>query len=308
MGILIFGIILFAVGMVIRSSSKSLGSSGSKVAGTVLSLVSLGLVILGFFTIGSAAVKVIDAGSVGVSHAFGKVSDKPLLPGVRFVPPWSEVERYSTREEQFPAAREEAEVMAALSSEQMGMTVDVAVRWQIDPISAPKIFTEIGGEPQIHAVVLNAIRNGVRDGMAQFSINEIGQRSRIAEVMRAEVDSALITQPRVGGEPFRIATITAFFLRNLQPPEQVVNAINAKIAQEQQIQTEKHRVEVARLQSEQQRLLNQTLTAEALMKQYLEVLGEMKTSNNLVVLVPTEGGSPLLDLAALRRNIKPGGQ
>ena len=88
----------------------------------------------------------------------------------------------------------------------------------------------------------------------------------------------------------------------------VVNAINGKIAQEQQIQTEKHRVEVARLQSEQQRLLNQTLTAEALMKQYLEVLHDMKTSNNLVVLVPTEGGVPLLDLAALRRNLKAAGQ
>src|SRR5262245_6598799 len=121
--------------------------------------------------------------------------------------------------------------------------------------------------------------------------------------MRSEVDSALATRPRGGGQRFRIATITAFFLRNLQPPEQVVNAINAKIAQEQQIQTEKHRVEVARLQSEQQRLLNQTLTAEALMKQYLEVLHDMRTSNNLVVLVPTEGGVPLLDLAALKKTV-----
>src|SRR5262245_16852714 len=122
--------------------------------------------------------------------------------------------------------------------------------------------------------------------------------------MRSEVDSALATRPRGGGQPFRIAIVTAFFLRNLQPPEQVVNAINAKIAQEQQIQTEKHRVEVARLQSEQQRLLNQTLTAEALMKQYLEVLHDMKHSNNPVILVPTEGGTPFLDLAPLRKNIK----
>jgi hypothetical protein len=40
------------------------------------------------------------------------------------------------------------------------------------------------------------------------------------------------------------------------------------------------------------------------MKQYLEVLHDMRTSNNLVVLVPTEGGAPLLDLNALRRNIR----
>jgi hypothetical protein len=61
---------------------------------------------------------------------------------------------------------------------------------------------------------------------------------------------------------------------------------------------------VARLQAEQQRLLNQTLTAEALTKQYLEVLHDMRNSNSLVVMVPTEGGLPLLDLAALRKNLK----
>jgi hypothetical protein len=68
-----------------------------------------------------------------------------------------------------------------------------------------------------------------------------------------------------------------------------VQAINNKIAQEQQIETEGHRVEVARLQSEQQRLLNQTLTAEALTKQYLEVLHDLRNSSSLVVMVPTEG-------------------
>jgi len=106
----------------------------------------------------------------------------------------------------------------------------------------------------------------------------------------------------------KIATVTAFFLRNLEPPAQVVQAINNKIAQEQQIETERHRVEVARLQSEQQKLLNLTLTPEALMKQYLEVLHDMKTSNNLVVLVPTEGGTPLLDLARLRTTLNRGQQ
>jgi regulator of protease activity HflC (stomatin/prohibitin superfamily) len=138
----------------------------------------------------------------------------------------------------------------------------------------------------------------------QFSINDIAQRNAIAATMEAEVDSALVTQPRAGGGPFRIATVTAFFLRDLQPPPQVVQAINNKIAQEQQIQTERHRVEVARLQAEQQRLLNQTLTAEALMKQYLEVLHDMRQSNNTIIMVPTEGGTPILNLGELRRNLR----
>lgn len=306
MGKLVFGGILLLVAVLIRLTVSAMSTGGTG-RGTVLSgparLLSAALMVLGIALIAASTIVVIGPGSVGVRHAFGKVDPTPLLSGIRFVTPWSSVERYSAREEQFPEV-DSPEVIDALSNEQMGMKVDVALRWQIDPQRAPFIFTEIGNERQIHGAVRNAIRNGVRDGMVQFSINDLGKRNLIATVMENEVDSALVTQPRGGGPPFRVATVTAFFLRDLQPPAQVVQAINAKIAQEQQIQTEKHRVEVARLQAEQQRLLNQTLTPEALTKQYLEVLNDMRTSNNLVILVPTEGGLPVLNLGELRRNLR----
>ena len=301
MGKLIFGGVLLIVAfflMVARS-----GAAGAK-SGGILRAFSLLFSTLGVLFLVGSLVVIVEPGTVGVKHAFGTVDPGPLLPGVHFVSPWSSVERYSTREEQFPRAGDEAETIATLSSEQMGMTVDAGLRWQINPQDAPRIFTEIGTEEQIHSIVLNAIRQGVRDGMGKFSINDIAKRTEIARYMQSLVDSALITQPRAGGEPFRIAEVTAFFLRDLQPPEQVVTAINGKIAQEQQIETERHRVEVARLQSDQQRLLNQTLTAEALTKQYLEVLHDMKGSDNLVILVPTEGGIPMLDIAKLRQNLK----
>jgi len=301
MGKLVFGGVLLLVAFFLMLARSS--ASGGKSPG-ILRAVSLLFTTLGALFILAALVVVIEPGEVGVKHAFGTVDMQPLMPGIHLVTPWSSVERYSTREEQFPQATEEAETIAALSSEQMGMTVDAGLRWQINPMEAPHIFKEIGTEDQIHSIVLNAVRKGVRDGMVRFSINDISKRTEIATFMQSLVDSALITQPRAGGEPFRIAEVTAFFLRDLQPPEQVVQAINGKIAQEQQIQTERHRVEVARLQSDQQRLLNQTLTAEALTKQYLEVLHDMKGSNNLVILVPTEGGIPLLDIAKLRQNLQ----
>jgi regulator of protease activity HflC (stomatin/prohibitin superfamily) len=302
---LVFGALLLLVALVFLATAGALRTGGARPTGGLLRTFGLGLALAGAILMLFSAVVVIQPGQVGVRHAFGYVDPRPLLPGIRFVTPWSSVERYSTREEQFPAPGEDVETIAALSAEQMGMSVEVALRWQIDPQQAPRIFTEIGDERQIATAVRNAIRNGVRDGMVQFTINDISRRNQIAAVMEAEVDSALVTQPRAGGEPFRIATVTAFFLRDLQPPPQVVQAINAKIAQEQQIQTERHRVEVARLQSEQQRLLNQTLTAEALTKQYLEVLHDLRQSNNLVILVPTEGGVPMLNLGDLRRNLRP---
>jgi regulator of protease activity HflC (stomatin/prohibitin superfamily) len=294
--ILVAAFLLFTAAAVRRAAS-------STASGTLLRTGGWLLAIVGTLIVLTSSIVVIDAGQVGVRHAFGEVDPQPLLPGVRFVTPWSSVERFSTREEQFPRSSSDAEQISALSSEQMGMQVDVAVRWQIDPMQAPHIFRELGSQEQIQNVVLNAIRNGVRDGMVQYSINDIAQRNRIAGTMSGEVDSALVTTPRAGGERFRIATVTAFFLRDLQPPPQVVQAINNKIAQEQQIATERHRVEVARLQAEQQRLLNQTLTAEALTKQYLEVLHDLRTSNNVVMIVPTEGGMPVLDIGALRKNL-----
>jgi regulator of protease activity HflC (stomatin/prohibitin superfamily) len=297
------GLVLGFVALIVLATARGSAGAGPRPGAAILRLAGLALAAVAAFMMLTSSVVVIDPGQVGVRHAFGVVDLKPLLPGVNFVAPWSQVERFSTREEQWPTAGTEAERIAALSSEQMGMSVDAAVRWQIDPQQAPRIFTEIGGHEQIEAVVVNAVRNGVRDGMVQFSINDIAERNRIAAAMQAEVDSALITQPRSGGEPFRIAQLTAFFLRDLQPPQQVVTAINNKIAQEQQVQTEKHRVEVARLQAEQQRLLNQTLTPEALTKQYLEVLHDMKGSNNLVLIVPTEGGLPMMNLGELRQNI-----
>ncbi len=119
--------------------------------------------------------------------------------------------------------------------------------------------------------------------------------------------AATVRGETAAGRPIsgnRIATVTAFFLRDLQPPAQVVQAINNKIAQEQQVETERHRVAVARLQAEQQRLLNTTLTPEALTRQYFDVLRELKSSNNLVILVPTQGGIPMLNIGDLRRNLR----
>jgi regulator of protease activity HflC (stomatin/prohibitin superfamily) len=304
MGSLMLGGAILVAAFLLFTAAAGRRSSGTPSASaTLLRTGGWLLTVVGAIVLMSSTVIVIEAGSVGVRHAFGEVDETPLLSGVRLVTPWSNIERFSTREEQFPARSDQAEQISALSSEQMGMQVDVAVRWQIDPMQAPHIFRELGAQEQIENVVLNAIRNGVRDGMVQFSINDIHQRNRIASTMSGEVDSALVTTPRAGGERFRIATVTAFFLRDLQPPPQVVQAINNKIAQEQQIATERHRVEVARLQAEQQRLLNQTLTAEALTKQYLEVLHDLRNSSNVVLIVPTEGGMPVLDVGALRKNL-----
>ncbi len=50
--------------------------------------------------------------------------------------------------------------------------------------------------------------------------------------------------------------------------------------------------------------MNQTLSPEALTKQWIEVLHDMKSSSNLIIFVPTEGGLPLLNIGDLRKNLR----
>jgi regulator of protease activity HflC (stomatin/prohibitin superfamily) len=146
MGKLVFGAVLLLAALLIRVAAASVvqiqGVGGvRKPASNLMRLVSLGFAVVGVLVILGSMIAVIGPGTVGVKHAFGYVSDRPLLPGLRFVEPWSSVERFSTREEQFPES-DTPEMMDALSSEQMGMQIDVALRWQIDPQRAPHLHRD----------------------------------------------------------------------------------------------------------------------------------------------------------------------
>ena len=208
MGKLVAGAVLVAVAFSLLLAAAAVRSQRPGPVVNLLRFVGYAAAAVGVAVGVGSLMVVIAPGEVGVRHAFGYVDPSPLLAGIRFVPPWSSIERYSTREEQWPTRGEQIEAIEALSSEQMGMHVEVSIRWQIDPMQAPKIFTEIGDENQIRGAVLNAIRKGVRDGMVQFSINDISKRTQIASTMEGLVDSALVTTPRAGGGKFRIATVT----------------------------------------------------------------------------------------------------
>jgi len=207
------------------------------------------------------------------------VNPSPLLPGIRMVPPWSSIEHYSTREEQYPFTGDQVEEIAALSSEQMGMTVDVGLRWQIDPQQAARIYTEIGNEDQIHSAVRNALRKGVRDGMVQYSINDISKRTQIANTMEALVDSALVTQPgwaalASASRPSPRSSCATCSLRAGGAGDQQQDRAGA--AGRDGAAPRRGGPAPA----EQQKLLNTTLTPEALTRQYFDVLRELKSSNN----------------------------
>ena len=257
-------------------------------------LIGIGLMLGGAGLAAVNAVVIVDVGEVGVKHFLGNVTETPLSQGIHFVP-LASVEIMSIREQSIPASGG-VEQIEAQTSEQMNVALEVSLLYRIDPARAPDLFARIGSEDLIkQSIVMNAVRNGVRDAVATKSINDIfsPDRSQVAADMRMAIQAK-------AGDRIEVVEV---FLRDVQAPETVRQAIDEKLQREQQVAAEKFQTEIieeqalqqiaaARGLAEAQVIITAGLTPEYLMFHYIERLSELPSGS--VVYVPTEGGIPLM--------------
>lgn len=258
-------------------------------------LISYGVMTAGVALLAMNSVILIDVGEVGVEHFLGSVNQRPHAQGVHVVNPLASIEKMSVREQSFPQGGA-VERIEAQTSEQLNVTLEVSVLYQIEPSRTPTLFQELGTERQITAaIVLNSVRNGVRDAVATRSINEIFSPDR------AELSDNIEAAIQASAED-RINVVQAF-VRDIQAPEGVRQAIEERQQREQQVAQERFQTEIiqerarqqieeARGIAEAQRIISEGLTPEYLTFHYIEKLGELPAGS--VVYVPTEGGIPLM--------------
>ncbi len=258
-------------------------------------LLGFGLMLGGVAIAGINTVVIVDVGEVGVKHFLGRVDAVPLGQGIHVINPLASVEIMSIREQSFPPSGS-IEQIEAQTSEQMNVALEVSLLYRIDPARAPDLFDRIGSEDLIEqSIVLNAVRNGVRDAVATKSINDIfsPDRARVAADMREAI------QLKAGDR----IDVVEVFLRDVQAPATVREAIDEKLQREQQVAAEKFQTEIieeqalqeiaaARGIAEAQRIISVGLTPEYLMFHYIEQLGDLPAGS--VVYVPTEGSIPLM--------------
>ena len=182
LGILGFALV---IGGVVALFQKT--QAAAKIRGIGLLLIALGI---GGIT--TSMFIVIGVGEIGVVHAFGKIDSNSIASGIHFIRPWAQVEKFSIREIQFPGVGR-VETMDALSREQMAVDLEVAVRYQVHQEDIVALYRTIGGHDAVEAAVLNAIRAGVRDGMAKHGIADIEFRDSIAASMTNAVQEKLVT-------------------------------------------------------------------------------------------------------------------
>jgi regulator of protease activity HflC (stomatin/prohibitin superfamily) len=198
-------------------------------------LVIAGIVIAGVIV--SSSFGRVEPGHVGirVNNIAGGVSAQPLGVGWYFAPPGTHIYEYPvfTRTYNWTSSREEQsgidESFNFQDKNGLSLKADVAVSYHVDPIRASILFQRYRTDmDQIIAGPLrNAIRNAIVDRAAQLGVEQIyGDH-------KAELIATAQQQVQRFFAPVGLSVEQLYWAGNIVVPPQVLEQINAKIANEQ---------------------------------------------------------------------------
>lgn len=216
-------------------------------------------------------------------------------PGFHMKAPWNEIFVYNVRENIIN------EKMDVLDKSGLSVSVDVSVRFFPLYKQIPYLH-EFFGEQYVELLVKPEVRSTVRRVMGRYTAEEI------YSTKRAEVEDAIVkeTEEILKSKDNNIQ-MQALLIRSIALPDQIKNAIEAKLQQEQEALAYKFRLDRELSEAERKRIeaegiaafnkiINSSLTEEILKQRGIEATIELAKSPNAKVIVVGGGkeGLPLI--------------
>ena len=283
--LLIFGIVLFAVGVAMAKMDGPVQKNSTlvKISGVVVLV--LGLL---FFSI-----KQIEPGMVGVQKLFGRVDDKILVSGLNLVNPLVQVEVFDIRTQNYTmsSVQDEGEksgddAIHVLSADGLEVIVDLTVLYRVLPTEAPRILKEIGTDYK-NTIVRPICRTKIRDNavyydaVALYSTKRDEFQQRIFNTIEKDFKS-------------RGLVLEQLLVRNLTLPQSVKATIESKINAEQDaqkmtfvLQKEKQEAERKRVEAQgiadYQKILSTGLSDKQLQYEYIKAIATSPNSKLIIV-------------------------
>ena len=273
-------------------SPRLIDVSATPGGGRSLRVLIIAIAIIVAILIGNP-ISVIPAGHVGVKDFFGSVSPSILMPGVRFVLPFTRVVKMSIKTQE---VKETAEVP---SKEGLTMDLEGSLLFRLDPAKAPEIYRTIGPNYQEIAVVPQ-VRSAIREITASYEAKVLysAEREKISNetfqlFQKMTKDRGIIAE--------------AVLLRKIGLPAIVANAIQEKLRREQEAEQmkfvlQKEEQEAQRKRIEAQGISDfQKIVAAGISQQLLEWKGieateKLAVSQNakVVVIGNPKSGLPII--------------
>ena len=242
-------------------------------------------------TVAVSTAKVVPPGNVGVLVLLGKVYGT-IPEGVHLVNPLANMELMSVR------TKEVFEHAEAPSKEGLNVALEVSCLYHLKASEAADVYRQVG--PNYEEVVVKPqFRSAIRGITVSHEAKDLYTSSR--ELIANEIFQDL--EANLGKRGMVVETI---LLRKVDLPKLVVEAINAKLAADQQAQqmrfvldkerqeAERKRIEAQGIQ-DFQRIISQGLTEQLLRWKGIETTRALAESpNSKTVIIGGRDGMPLI--------------
>ena len=259
------------------------------------------------------SIRIVPAGHVGVPVVFGEVADVALDDGIGIVNPFAQLVRMSVRTETYTmsAKLHEGSVAAddsvtALSRDGLRMPLEITVAYRLTGKDAPWVYRNLGADYVVD-IIRPSARTSVRDAVSEFTAQEAYSTRRdeleiqMQERLRARIKDLFAKYPDFRGTGVEVQQV---MLREIQLPERVKDAIEAKLQAEQEsqrmqfvLQKETQEAERKRIEAQGirdfQATVRQGLDDQLLRWKGIEATESLAKSQNSKVVVIGSGSSGL---------------
>ena len=296
MALIIFGIIIFVVGLVI-----SRGQPTAQRFGRPVRIIGLVIIAAGIMT--SCFIQ-IDAGQVGVKKLFGKVQNDILTSGLHFVNPLIEVEKLDIKTMNYTmsgvhdeSSQPGDDAIRVLTADGLEVTIDLSVLYRVVPTDAPRLLRETGinyEDKIVRPITRTRIRDNAvyYDAISLYSAKRDEFQLRIFKTIENDFKS-------------RGLLLEQLLVRNITLPQSVKSAIEQKINAEQEaqkmqfiLQKERQEAERKRVEAQgiadYQRIMSEGLTEKQLQYESIKAQLELAKSQNAKIIIMGRGNTPVI--------------
>jgi len=296
MAIIIIGIIILIAGILILKQKEEFNKLGNGIR-----IFGFVLIIIGAL---NACVKQIDAGQIGVSSLFGKVSNEVLTPGLNFVNPLVNVYNVDIKTLNYTMSgvhdegdKEGDDAIPVLTSDGLEVTIDLTVLYRVVGAEAPRLIRETGLDYK-DKIVRPLTRTKIRDNAVYFTAIDL------YSTKRDQFQNRIFTSIEADFKK-RGLILEQLLLRNITLPNNVKTSIEEKIKAEQDaqkmefvLQKEKQEAERKRVEAQgiadYQRIISTGLNDKQLQYEQIQMMKGLITSPNSKVIVMGKGNTPVI--------------
>lgn len=294
----ILGIIVLAVGIVLKRSPEP-----GRHFGGIVTTAGIGIAVIGMLL---SAVKIIDPGKVGVQVLFGKVQENVLESGLHVINPLVEVTTFSIQTENYTMSAKDSEgavqgddAISVLSSDGLEVKIDLSVLYRLNPGKAPYVLQNIGVNYE-DKIVRPITRTAIRNNAVNYQAVDLYSTKR--DEFQSKINQTISQNFASNG-----LEVQQILVRNISLPASVKASIESKInaeqdAQKMQFVLQKERQEADRKRVEAQgiadyqKILSTGLSDKQLQYESIKAQKEIALSPNAkVIIIGGSGkGNPIL--------------